>query len=359
MEGIRTDVRVCNTSYLQTDWYIDQMKKQAYESAPLPISWNRADYIQGTRDAAYVVPMTDKPVDLGTALNFVRSNDPKLKKIPGYDQPIDYIPSETLVYTVDSAKVVSLGLASESNPPVKEMTINLKDKNMLGKQELIILDMLQTGNWERPLYYAITVSSDQYVNLDGYFEQTGLAYRIVPRQANKGIDTEKMYDNVMNKFKWGGVDKPGIYLDENVMRMCKSIRMVVMGKLAEDLIREGKRDKALNVLNRCMEVLPPENVPLDYSALVIGELYYALGEKEKGSGVYTGIADDAMRNIDWYFRLNPSQLASAMRDLEHNLAVMQQVLAICKHYDPDFAGKYQEEFDNYRMAYSSVRKNEK
>ncbi len=359
VEGIRTDVRVCNTSYLQTDWYIDQMKKQAYESAPLPISWNRADYIQGTRDAAYVVPMTDKPVDLGTALNFVRSNDPKLKKIPGYDQPIDYIPSETLVYTVDSAKVVSLGLASESNPPVKEMTINLKDKNMLGKQELIILDMLQTGNWERPMYYAITVSSDQYVNLDGYFEQTGLAYRIVPRQANKGIDTEKMYDNVMNKFKWGGVDKPGIYLDENVMRMCKSIRMVVMGKLAEDLIREGKRDKALNVLNRCMEVLPPENVPLDYSALVIGELYYAIGEKEKGSGVYTGIADDAMRNIDWYFRLNPSQLASAMRDLEHNLAVMQQVLAICKHYDPDFAGKYQEEFDNYRMAYSSVRKNEK
>ena len=359
VEGIRTDVRVCNTSYLQTDWYIDQMKKQAYESAPLPISWNRADYIQGTRDAAYVVPMTDKPVDLGTALNFVRSNDPKLKKIPGYDQPIDYIPSETLVYTVDSAKVVSLGLASESNPPVKEMTINLKGKNMLGKQELIILDMLQTGNWERPMYYAVTVSSDQYVNLDSYFEQTGLAYRIVPRQTNRGIDTEKMYDNVMNKFKWGGVDKPGIYLDENVMRMCKSFRSVVLGKLAEDLAREGKKDKALNVLDLCMKVLPPENVPLDYSALTIGELYYALGEKEKGNGVYTGIAEDAMRNIDWYFRLNPSQLASAMRDLEHNLAVMQQVLAICKHYAPEFLDKYQEEFDNYRMAYSSVRKSEK
>ena len=359
VEGIRTDVRVCNTSYLQTDWYIDQMKKQAYESAPLPISWNRADYIQGTRDAAYVVPMTDKPVDLGTALNFVRSNDPKLKKIPGYDQPIDYIPSETLVYTVDSAKVVSLGLASESNPPVNEMTINLKGKNMLGKQELIILDMLQTGNWERPMYYAVTVSSDQYVNLDSYFEQTGLAYRIVPRQTNRGIDTEKMYDNVMNKFKWGGVDKPGIYLDENVMRMCKSFRSVVLGKLAEDLAREGKKDKALNVLDLCMKVLPPENVPLDYSALTIGELYYALGEKEKGNGVYTGIAEDAMRNIDWYFRLNPSQLASAMRDLEHNLAVMQQVLAICKHYAPEFLDKYQEEFDNYRMAYSSVRKSEK
>ena len=354
VEGIRTDVRVCNTSYLQTDWYIDQMKKQAYESAPLPVSWSRADYIQGTRDVAYIVPMTDKPIDLGTALDFVRSNDPKFKKIPGYDESIDYIPAETLVYGVDSAAAVAGGVGQRGM--LKEMTIDLKGKNLLGKQELIILDMLRTNNWERPMYYAITVSSDQYVNLDKFFEQTGMAYRIVPREANKSSDTETMYDNVMNKFRWGGVDKPGIYLDENVMRMCKSYRSVVLSKLAEDLVREGKRDKALDVLNLCMKVLPPENVPLDYSALSMGELFYVLGEKEKAETVLTGIADDSMRNIDWFFRLSPSQLASITRELEHNLAVVQQVLIISKHYDPEFAAKYQEEFDNYRMAYTSVRK---
>lgn len=356
VEGIRTDVRVCNTSYLQTDWYIDQMKKQAYESAPLPISWDRADYVQGTRDAAYVFPMTDKPIDLSTALNFVRSNDPKFKKIPGISQELDYIPSETLIYKVDSATAVAKGLATDSTGLLKEMTIDLKGKNALGKQELMILDMLQTNDWERPIYYAITVNPDQFVGLDGYFEQTGLAYQIVPKNANKGTNTEKMYDNVMNKFKWGGVDKPGVYIDENVMRMCKSYRMALFNKLAEDLVKEGKNEKALNVLNKCMEVLPPENVPLDYTALSTGELYYALDQDEKAEEVFTGIAENAMRNIDWFFRLKPSQLASVTRELEHNLAVMQQVLAVSKHYNPEFAKKYQEEFDNYRMAYGSVRR---
>ena len=354
VEGIRTDVRVCNTSYLQTDWYIDQMKKQAYESAPLPISWNRADYVQGTRDAAYVFPMTDQPIDLNTALNFVRSNDPKFKKIPGISQELDYIPSETLIYKVDSATAVAKGLATDSTGLLKEMTINLKGKNALGKQELMILDMLQTNNWERPIYYAITANPDQFVGLDGYFEQTGLAYQIVPKNANRETNTEKMYDNVMNKFKWGGVDQPGVYIDENVMRMCKSYRMALFNKLAEDLLKEGKNEKALNVLNKSMEVLPPENVPLDYTALSTGELYYALDENEKAEEVFTGIAENAMRNIDWFFRLKPSQLASVTTELKHNLAVMQQVLAVSKHYNPEFAKKYQEEFDNYRMAYSSV-----
>ncbi|WP_293711854.1 DUF2723 domain-containing protein [uncultured Parabacteroides sp.] len=356
VEGIRTDVRVCNTSYLQTDWYIDQMKKQAYESAPLPISWDRADYVQGTRDAAYVFPMTDKPIELSTALNFVRSSDPKFKKIPGISQELDYIPAETLVYKVDSATAVAKGLATDSTGLLKEMTINLKGKNALGKQELMILDMLQTNDWERPIYYAITVNPDQFVGLDGYFEQTGLAYQIVPKNANKGTNTEKMYDNVMNKFKWGGVDKPGVYIDENVMRMCKSYRMALFNKLAEDLLKEGKNEKALNVLDKCMEVLPPENVPLDYTALSTGELYYALDQDAKAEEVFTGIAENAMRNIDWFFRLKPSQLASVTRELEHNLAVMQQVLAVSKHYNPEFAKKYQEEFDNYRMAYGSVRR---
>lgn len=357
VEGIRTDVRVCNTSYLQTDWYIDQMKKQAYESAPLPISWSRDEYIQGTRDAAYIVPLTDQPIDLSTALNFVRSNDPKYKKIPGYNQELDYIPSETLIYKVDSAAALAAGVVAPGDTSfVKEMTIDLKGKNGLGKQELMILDMLQTNNWERPIYYAITVNPDQFLNLTGYFEQTGLAYQIVPKNANMSVNTDKMYDNVMNKFKWGGVNTPGVYLDENVMRMCKSYRMALFNKLAEDLLKEGKNEKALNVLDKSMEVLPPENVPLDYTALSTGELYYKLGQQEKAEEVYTGILENAFRNVDWFFRLRPSQLASVQDVLEHNLAVIQHALLVSKQYNPEFSKKYQEEFDNYRMAYGSVRR---
>jgi len=355
VEGIRTDVRVCNTSYLQTDWYTDQMKKQAYQSAPLPITWDRSQYIQGKRDAAYIFALTNDPIDLDVALKFVRSDDPKYKQIPGISQPLDYIPSETLIYHVDTAAARNV-LGNDTTGMLKTMTINLKGKSALGKQELTILDMLQTNNFKRPIYYAITVSPDQFVNLDAYFQQTGLAYQIVPKNANKTINTDKMYDNVMNKFKWGGVDKKGIYIDENVMRMCKSYRMMLFNKLAEQLINEGKRDKALNVLDKCMKVLPPENVPMDYTGLSTGECYYILGKKDKAERVYSLIANDAVRNIEWMFRLEPAQLESVKDNLEQNLAVLQQVLLICKHYDPAFAKKYQEEFDNYRMAYTSVSK---
>lgn len=358
VEGIRTDVRVCNTSYLQTDWYIDQMKKQAYASDPLPISWNRADYVQGTRDAAYIFPMTEQAVDLNTALNFVRSNDPKYKKIPGINQELDYIPSQSLVFRVDSASATEVLDTVDRPNMAKEMPINLNGKDYLGKQELIILDMLQTNDWKRPIYYAITVSPDQFVRLDPYFQQTGLAYQIVPMKTSgttRAINTEKMYDNIMNKFKWGGVNTPGVYLDENVMRMCKSYRMALFAKLAAALMAEGKNDKALAVLDKSLEVLPPENVPFDYSAFALGELYYQLGQTEKAEMIYTAIADNALRNVNWFFRLRPGQLSSVTGDLEQNLAVLQEVLRVGKQYNPEFGKKYQEEFDNYRMAYGSIR----
>lgn len=358
VEGIRTDVRVCNTSYLQTDWYIDQMKKQAYASDPLPISWDRADYVQGTRDAAYIFPMTDQAIDLNTALSFVRSNDPKYKKIPGINQELDYVPSQSLVYRVDSASAVQVLDTVDRPNIVSEMAIDLKAKDYLGKQELIILDMLQTNDWKRPMYYAITVSPDQFVRLDPYFQQTGLAYQIVPMKAAgtaRAINTEKMYDNVMNKFKWGGVNTPGVYLDENVMRMCKSYRMALFAKLAAALMAEGKNEKALAVLDKSLEVLPPENVPFDYSALALGELYYQLGQKDKAEMIFTAIGDNSLRNVNWYFRLRPGQLSSVTSDLEQNLAVLQEVLRVSKQYNPEFGKKYEEEFDNYRMAYGSLR----
>ena len=359
VEGIRTDVRVCNTSYLQTDWYITQMKKQAYESAPLPISWEPSDYVQGTRDAAYIFPMMDRAIDLGTALDFVRSDDPKYKQIPGYTEPLDYIPSSKLTLNVDSATVMAAGALDTTYLPYlqKQMTIDLSGKDYLGKQELIILDMLRTNNWQRPIYYAITVSPDQFVKLDDYFQQVGMAYQLVPmatKNTVRSVNTERMYDNVMTKFKWGGVDQPGVYLDENVLRMCKSYRVALFSKLAAALMSEGKNDKALNILDKAMEVLPPENVPLDYSALSIGEFYYELGQNEKGREIFQQIADDAVRTANWIFRLNPAKFASAVGDLEHNLAVLQEILRVAKKHDTELAAQYEEEFDNFRMAYQSL-----
>ena len=363
VEGIRTDVRVCNTSYLQTDWYIDQMKRQAYESEPLPISWDREHYVQGTRDVAYVLPVTDKPVDLATALNFVKSDDPRYKKLPGYREPLDYIPSQALTFKVDSLAAVNSGTVTEKYSPfmLNEMTIDLKNKERLGKQELIILDMLQNNNWQRPIYYAITVSSDQYVNLDGFFQQTGLAHQIVPMDTKNNlnsVNTEKMYDNLMNKFKWGGVDKPGTYIDEQTMRMCKSYRVFLFGKLSSVLIAEGDIEKAKAVLDKAMQVLPVENIPLDYSALSLAENYYAVAEQAKAEEIYTGIAENALRNLRWYFRLSPSQFRSISDQISNNLYTLNEVMRASQKYNPEFGKKYKEEFENFYMAFTSVQGNQ-
>ena len=160
----------------------------------------------------------------------------------------------------------------------------------------------------------------------------------------------------MNKFRWGGVNTPGIYLDENVVRMCKSYRMVLFGKLAAVLLQEGKNEQALQVLDKCMEVLPPENVPMDYSALSIGESYYRLGAKEKGHKVFAVIAENMMRNLNWYFRLTPQQFASVMDDISTDLYTMQQILRVAKENDPELSAAYQEEFDSYKIAFSSLQK---
>jgi tetratricopeptide (TPR) repeat protein len=362
VEGVRTDVRVCNTSYLQTDWYIDQMKRQAYESQPLPISWNREDYIQGTRDAAYVMPITEQTVDLKTALDWVRTNDARYKKLPGYNQDIDYVPSQTIAYKVDSAAVIRTDALSPQYRQymLDTMIVDLKNKNHLGKQELIILDMIQTNNWQRPMYYAITVASDQYVRLDSYFQQTGMAYQIVPmntKNSSLAIHTEKMYDNVMNKFKWGNMDKPGIYLDETVMRMCKSYRLNVFTPLARALINEGEKEKALAVLDRAMEVLPPENVPLDYSVIYIAEFYHVLGAKEKAEALYDQMAQIAVDNLNWFFRLRPSLRSSAMFTIEQNLAILQEAIQQGERHQSEYADKYKEAFENFHIKYSAISQN--
>lgn len=356
VEGIRTDVRVCNTSYLQTSWYIDQMKRQAYESDPLPISWNTSDYVQGTRDFAYIFPMTDKAIDLGTALNFVRSNEEKYKTIPGIKQKLDYIPSEKLVYRVDSAAVMASGVISPENDSLmlKEMFIDLSGKDALGKQELIILDMLQTNNWKRPIYYAITVGPDQFVKLDTFFQQTGMAYQIVPmgvKDTPQAVNTEKMLDNVMNKFKWGGVNNPDVYIDENIMRMCKTYRAALFSPLAGALISEGKHDKALQVLDYSMEVLPAKTIPLDASALSYGDYYYQLGKPEKGKEILSAIMERSLRNLNWYFRLNENQFVSAMSSIRMDLATLQEALRIANNHDQDLLKKYQQLYSGYRMAY--------
>jgi hypothetical protein len=287
VEGIRTDVRVMNLSYLGADWYIRQMQRKAYDSDPVPFSMKPDQYRTGSRDIVYVIDRLKGYSNLKEVVDFVASDDPRTKQLPEYTtEKIDYIPSRRFVVPVDSVKVVQNGTvaAKDAAKVTSRMLWELEpSRNYLTKNHLMILDLMATNHWERPVYYAITVSEDNYLNLDNYFQMEGLAYRIVPF-ASEGdmfgrgtINTDAMYNNMVNKFKWGGVDNPKVYLDENVLRMLGNFRST-FARLALQLVRENKPDSARKALEKCLEVIPDRVVPFNVYNVLIVEAYFKLND---------------------------------------------------------------------------------
>lgn len=268
-EGFRTDARTCNLSYLQTDWYIDQMKRPAYDSPSLPITWDRVEYVEGTNEYISIRPEIKNQIDALYAQADSSSNPEskidvrkefgdnpyELKNILKYwvrsdKEGLRVIPTDSIVVKIDKEAVKRSGMTipealGDSIP--EYMHISLKGKRALYKSELMMLEMLANANWERPIYMAITVGGENRLNMDNHFVQEGLAYRFTPFDAQAlgaTINSEKMYDNLMNKFKFGGINKAGIYIDENTMRMCYTHRRIFT-QLITQLLKEGKKDKAL------------------------------------------------------------------------------------------------------------------
>ena len=344
-EGFRTDVRVCNLSYLQTDWYIDQMKRQAYDSPAVPIDWSRLEYVQGHNEGVAV-----RPEVMETINNFYKQspeeaakefgeNPYELKNILKYwvRQPkegLQMIPTDSIVIKLDKEAIRRSGMHipdSLKGEIPDYMHLSLKGKRMLYKSELMMLEMLANTNWERPLYMAITVGSDNHLNLGNNFMQEGLAYRITPfntTKLNARIDSEKMYDNLMNKFRFGGIDRPGIYLDETVLRMCQTHRRTFI-QLASQLIKEGKKDKALKALDYCQEVIPNYNVPHDYvmsSSKEMADDYLALGEVEKAEAILDEMANKSVEYLTWYLSLNDPQLQNAYEGCVRHFYILDELI---------------------------------
>ena len=339
-EGFRTDVRVCNLSYLQTDWYIDQMRRPAYDSPSVPIDWDRIDYVQGHNEAVYV-----RPEAMETINNFYKQNPEEAKKEFG-DNPyelknilkhwvrakesgLQMIPTDSIVMKLDKEAIKRSGMLVPDSIP-EYMHISLKGKRVLYKSELMMLEMLANTNWERPLYMAITVGSNNHLNLTNNFLQEGLAYRITPfdnAKLGRTIDSEKMYDNLMHKFKFGGIDNPDIYLDETVLRMCDTHRRLFV-QLASQLIREGKKDKALEVLNYCEKVIPSTTVRHDYiysSSKEMADDYKGLGEIQKAEEILDQLANNSVEYASWYLSLDDDRFTGSYEECMRHFYILDDV----------------------------------
>ena len=353
-EGVRTDARVCNLSYLQTDWYIDQMRRPAYDSPSVPISWSRLEYCAGTNEYVQVDPSLKEQVKqlykespMEAASQF--GDDPfELRNILKYwvrtkNKDLHVIPTDTVYVTIDKEAVRKSGMLMASDSIPDKMVISLKGKSALYKGDLMMLEMIDKCNWTRPVYVATTVGAYNYMNLGDNFVQEGLANRITPFTTNidgkpipgvKDFDTEKTYDNVMHKYKFGGIDKPGIYLDETVMRMCYTHRRL-MSQLANHLIDEGKADKAKEVLAKAEKEIPGYNVPHDFQSgsLDLARAYAVTGQKQKAQELVTTLWKKSSQYLQWYCSLETTRFVSSQRDCMLHLYLMNQMMELQNSLD--------------------------
>uniref|UniRef100_UPI0040277016 protein O-mannosyl-transferase family n=1 Tax=Prevotella sp. TaxID=59823 RepID=UPI0040277016 len=366
-EGVRTDARVCNLSYLQTDWYIDQMKRPAYGSPSVPITWPRLDYCSGTNEYVEVNPSLKSQV-----LDFYKKN-PMAAKAQFGDNPFELanvmkywvrskdadmhvVPTDTLYVTIDKNAVKHSGMMMASDTIPDRMVISLKGKNALYKNDLMMLEMIAHCNWTRPIYVALTVGQENYMNLGDNFIQEGLANRISPFTTNapgaKNYDTEKVYNNLMFRYRYGGLSKPGLYIDETVMRMCYTHRRL-FGQLALHLIAEGQKAKALKVLQKAEKELPTYNIPMNYMSggNDFARAYALLGQKKKALEIINQVWKNASQYEQYYLGEEDIRFQGSQRDCLMQLSIMTEMSKITELVDPSLAKKQGSQIDAYYRMY--------
>ena len=358
VEGVGTDARVCNLSYLQTDWYIDQMKRPAYNSPSVPITWPRLDFCSGTNEYVTVEPGAKQQI-----LEFYKQNPEAAKKQFG-DEPFELknvlkywvrsknpdlhiIPTDTLYVTIDKEAVKKSGMMMASDTIPDKMVISLAGKNALYKGDLMMLEMIAQCNWVRPIYVALTVGEDNYMNLGDNFVQEGLVNRITPFTTNKpgakNFDTEKAYHNIMTRFKFGNLKQKGLYIDETTMRMCYTHRRL-LAQTALQLLSEHKNKKAIDILKKADVEIPDYNVPIDYMSggLDMARGWILAGQKQKAAEYVGKVWKTASQYLSYYLSLDANRFAQAQNDCIRQIMIMQSTCEVASMVDQKTAKKYED-----------------
>ncbi|MDR4930676.1 protein O-mannosyl-transferase family [Segatella bryantii] len=369
VEGVGTDARVCNLSYLQTDWYIDQMKRPAYKSPSVPITWPRLDFCSGTNEYVEINAEAKQQV-----LDFYKEN-PEAAKAQFGDEPFElknilkywvrskdanmhFIPTDTVYVTIDKEAVKKSGMLMASDSIPDRMVISLAGKNALYKGDLMMLEMIAQCNWTRPVYVAITVGENNYMNLGNNFVQEGLANRITPFTTNvegaKNFDTERTYHNIMKRFKFGNLKQKGLYIDETTMRMCYTHRRL-MAQLALQLIAENKNQKALKVLEKASVEIPSYNVPNNYmsGSLDIAKSYAFLGQKAKAKVLVEQVFKNASQYMRWYLSQDNNDFMLSQRECMTQLMIMQQTAEVATMVDKVLSNKLNNQINSFYNQYRS------
>ena len=342
VEGVRTDTRDCNMEYMQTDWYIDQMKRPAYDSPSLPISWHHEDYQAGQREYIPIRPELKEDVE-----EYMRQQPEAAKELLGEEpfelkniinrwvlnerEEMQCIPTDSVTITSDEGT----------------MRISLKGKHGLYKNELMVLEMLSTANWARPIYLSINMGPGMLSFLREHLVLEGLAYRISPTAEGQQVDVERLYDNVMHRFRYGGLSKKGIYVDEDVKHMANT-HQLVMSVLIDSLLQQGDKERALSVCQKWQQEMPSENIPYTEAALSMVCCFYLNGQLRQGDDIITDLLRRSVEWLSWIDTISPSRRAGSLYTWHSWQRIMQQALAVAAQYEREKVYyQYSKQYENY------------
>ncbi|MFN8355805.1 MAG: DUF2723 domain-containing protein [Spirosomataceae bacterium] len=307
VEGFRTDVRVCNLSLLGTDWYINQMKRKTYESAPLPISLEYDQYINGKNDIIYFIenPNVKDGINLKEYMKLIKEDSPAIRYQSGGGFEVNVLPSSTFFLNIDTEKVKKLGFVGPKMEPLLSDTLSWSfGKNDVYKSDLIQLDIIAQNNWERPVYFSSTLMTSSYLGLKEFMQLEGLAYRLMPFKvpgAKDGfVNADVMYDRLMKNTFWREMNNPNTYYNEFYTGSPVITSRIAFLRLADQLIRENKKDKARDVLNRSLQVMPDTAIPYDQISVGYVESLLQVGETAKALAMSKAIAGRCEQNLEYY-----------------------------------------------------------
>jgi hypothetical protein len=317
------------------------MKRRAYESDPLPLTLPEEKYRNGTRDIVFVQERTQQVASLKDILDFVSSDLPQAMVSSSSGEKFNYVPTRNFRIPADTSLVLQNGTVRAKDRDKIESAIEWKfNRNSLGKSELAVLDILANNNWKRPVYFA-SLGHDGTLGLEDYMQLEGFAYRLVPiksptsnRYEAGRIDTEALYENLMNKFRYGGMNDPDVYLDDFHVRTMSIIRLRNrFFQLASELIRLDDTTRALQVLDRCLELTPDGKIPLDHTIIQIANAYYQCNQFDKANDLVKSLSEKCSGKLAYYLDQEEGFISSINDQIIYNFQIMQNLAIISKNFN--------------------------